>query len=152
MNSLTSVCMRSIFRRTVPIGIEHGTVGVLKNGTLYEVTTFRRDVETDGRHAVVVFADTLEEDLSRRDFTINAVAWHPLREVLADPFGGVADMERRVLRTVGEPAERFREDYLRILRALRFAGIFALDIESRTWEALTAMTPHLTKLSAERIG
>jgi tRNA nucleotidyltransferase (CCA-adding enzyme) len=143
--------VRAIFRRTVPIGIEHGTVGVLKNGTLYEVTTFRRDVETDGRHAVVVFAETLEEDLARRDFTINAVAWHPLREVLADPFAGVVDMERRVLRTVGEPAERFREDYLRILRALRFAGIFALDVEPRTWEALTAMTAHLTKLSAERI-
>ncbi|MGE0159376.1 MAG: CCA tRNA nucleotidyltransferase [Gemmatimonadales bacterium] len=143
--------VRAIFRRTVPIGIEHGTVGVMKDGTLYEVTTFRRDVETDGRHAVVAFADTLEEDLSRRDFTINAVAWHPLREVLADPFGGVADMERRVLRTVGEPGERFREDYLRILRALRFAGIFALAIDPPTWEALRAMTPHLRKLSAERI-
>ena len=143
--------VRAIFRRTVPIGIEHGTVGVLKDGTLYEVTTFRRDVETDGRHAVVAFADTLEEDLARRDFTINAVAWHPLREVLADPFHGIADMDRRVLRTVGEPADRFREDYLRILRALRFAGIFSLDIETATWKALRAMTPQLQKLSAERI-
>jgi len=143
--------VRALFRRTVPIGIEHGTVGVLADGTLYEVTTFRRDVETDGRHAVVVFADTLEEDLARRDFTINAVAWHPLREVLADPFGGIADMECRVLRTVGEPTERFREDYLRILRAIRFAGLFSLEIESRTWTALREMTPHLRKLSAERI-
>jgi tRNA nucleotidyltransferase (CCA-adding enzyme) len=143
--------VRSLFRRTVPIGVEHGTVGVLKDGTLYEVTTFRRDVETDGRHAVVAFADTLQEDLSRRDFTINAVAWHPLREVLADPFDGVADMGRRVLRTVGEPRERFREDYLRILRALRFAGIFSLEIEPRTWAALCAVTEHLRKLSAERI-
>jgi len=131
--------------------MEHGTVGVLVDDTLYEVTTFRRDVETDGRHAVVVFADTLEEDLARRDFTINAVAWHPLREVLADPFGGIADMERRVLRTVGEPTERFREDYLRILRAIRFAGLFSLEIESGTWNALREMTPHLRKLSAERI-
>jgi tRNA nucleotidyltransferase (CCA-adding enzyme) len=143
--------VRTLFRRTVPIGIEHGTVGVLADDTLYEVTTFRRDVETDGRHAVVTFADTLEEDLARRDFTINAVAWHPLREVLADPFGGIADMERRVLRTVGEPTERFREDYLRILRAIRFAGLFSLEIESSTWTALREMTPHLRKLSAERI-
>jgi tRNA nucleotidyltransferase (CCA-adding enzyme) len=143
--------VRALFRRTVPIGIEHGTVGVLADDTLYEVTTFRRDVETDGRHAVVVFADTLEEDLARRDFTINAVAWHPLREVLADPFGGIADMQRRVLRTVGEPAERFREDYLRILRAIRFAGLFSLEIEPSTWSALREMTPHLRKLSAERI-
>ncbi|MDF2697620.1 MAG: Polynucleotide adenylyltransferase region, partial [Labilithrix sp.] len=143
--------VQGVFRRTVPIGIEHGTVGVLKDGTLYEVTTFRRDVETDGRHATVAFADTLQEDLARRDFTINAVAWHPLREVMADPFGGVEDMERRVLRTVGDPRERFREDYLRILRALRFAGIFSLEIEPSTWAALREMTPHLTKLSAERI-
>jgi tRNA nucleotidyltransferase (CCA-adding enzyme) len=143
--------VQRVFRRTVPVGIEHGTVGVLKDGTLYEVTTFRRDVETDGRHAIVAFADTLQEDLARRDFTINAVAWHPLREILADPFEGVADMERGVLRTVGEPSERFREDYLRILRALRFAGIFALEVEASTWNALRAMTHHLPKLSAERI-
>jgi tRNA nucleotidyltransferase/poly(A) polymerase len=143
--------VQRIFRRTVPIGVEHGTVGVLEGGTLYEVTTFRRDVETDGRHAVVKFADTIEEDLSRRDFTINAVAWHPLREQLADPFDGVGDVKRRVLRTVGEPEERFREDHLRILRALRFAGIFALDSDARTWDAVRRMAEHLTKLSAERI-
>jgi tRNA nucleotidyltransferase (CCA-adding enzyme) len=115
------------------------------------VTTFRRDVETDGRHAVVAFAETIEEDLARRDFTINAVAWHPLREVLLDPFGGVADMGRRVLRTVGRPEERFREDYLRILRALRFAGLFRLQIERETWDSLCGLVHHLTVLSAERI-
>jgi len=143
--------VQKIFRRTVPLGVEHGTVGVLKDGTLYEVTTFRRDVETDGRHAVVAFADTIEEDLARRDFTINAVAWHPLRETLLDPFDGVADMERRLLRTVGRAQERFREDYLRILRALRFAGLFGLDIEPETWSALVAAVDHLRSLSAERI-
>ncbi|MDH3421587.1 MAG: polynucleotide adenylyltransferase, partial [Gemmatimonadota bacterium] len=96
--------VQKLFRRTVPIGIDHGTVGVLaRDGTMYEVTTFRKDVETDGRHAVVSFADTIEEDLARRDFTVNAVAWHPLREVLLDPFGGVGDLERRILRTVGAP-------------------------------------------------
>jgi tRNA nucleotidyltransferase (CCA-adding enzyme) len=96
--------VRRLFRRTVPIGIEHGTVGVLgRDGRLYEVTTFRRDVETDGRHARVVFADRLEEDLERRDFTINAVAWHPLTGELRDPHGGVRDLRAGVLRTVGDP-------------------------------------------------
>lgn len=144
--------VRSLFRRTVPIGIEHGTVGVLaRDGTLFEVTTFRKDVETDGRHAVVEFAATLEEDLARRDFTINAVAWHPLREAIFDPFEGLEDLERGVLRTVGTASERFREDYLRILRALRFAGRFGLEIEEETWAAAQALIEHLTKLSPERI-
>lgn len=144
--------VQKVFRRTVPLGVEHGTVGVLsRDGTLYEVTTFRRDVETDGRHAVVSFADTIEEDLARRDFTINAVAWHPLRESLVDPFGGVGDLQERVLRTVGVPEERFREDYLRILRALRFAGLFNLEFEQQTWTSLSALVSHLKSLSIERV-
>ena len=144
--------VRALFRRTVPIGIEHGTVGVLaRDGVLYEVTTFRRDIETFGRHAVVEFADTIDEDLSRRDFTVNALAWHPLSEELRDPFAGLQDLRAGVLRTVGEPAERFAEDYLRVLRALRFAGHFSLRIEDRTWAALRAATPHLAQLSAERV-
>ncbi len=144
--------MRKLFRRTVPIGVDHGTMGILdREGTLYEVTTFRRDVETTGRHAKVAFADRIEEDLARRDFTINAVAWHPLREELFDPFGGVADMEARRLRTVGVPAERFAEDYLRILRALRFAGVFALAIEEESWTALMEAVPRMGILSPERV-
>jgi len=144
--------VRSIFRRTVPIGIEHGTVGVLaRDGTLYEVTTFRKDVETDGRHAVVTFAETIEEDLARRDFTVNALAWHPLREELRDPFEGRRDAERRILRTVGEPDERFLEDYLRVLRALRFAGRFGLEIEPATWTSIVRLVDRVRGLSAERI-
>ncbi|MEX2284455.1 MAG: CCA tRNA nucleotidyltransferase [Gemmatimonadota bacterium] len=144
--------VREIFRRTVPIGIEHGTVGVLaRDGVLYEVTTFRRDIETFGRHAVVEFADSIDEDLSRRDFTFNALAWHPLREELIDPFGGLEDLRSGVLRTVGEPTDRFAEDYLRVLRALRFAGHFVLRIDEPTWVALVAATPHLAELSAERV-
>ncbi len=143
--------VRKLFRRTVPIGVEHGTVGVLaRDGTLYEVTTFRRDVETDGRHAVVSFAETVEEDLARRDFTINAIAWHPLREELLDPFGGIHDLDEGMLRTVGVPASRFAEDYLRILRALRFAGRFKLRIHPDTWSALMAGVDRLPALSAER--
>jgi tRNA nucleotidyltransferase/poly(A) polymerase len=144
--------VRRLFRRTVPIGIEHGTVGVLaRDGTLYEVTTFRRDVLTTGRHAVVEFADRLEDDLSRRDFTINAIAWHPTRDELADPFGGVDDLEAGVLRTVGEPERRFEEDYLRVLRALRFAGRFSLEIDPPTWRALTRAVARLDILSRERV-
>ena len=140
-----------LFRRTIPVGVEHGTVGVLEGGRMYEVTTFRRDVETFGRHAVVAFADTVGEDLARRDFTINAIAWHPLTGELLDPFGGRSDLDARILRTVGTAAERFAEDYLRVLRALRFAGQFDLEIEPETWSALSAATSRLSGLSAERV-
>jgi tRNA nucleotidyltransferase (CCA-adding enzyme) len=143
--------VRKLFRRTVPLGIEHGTVGVLEGGKLYEVTTFRRDVETFGRHAVVEFADRIEDDLARRDFTINALAWHPPTGRLFDPFHGRRDLESRTLRTVGDPGDRFSEDYLRVLRALRFAGLFDLAIDPPTWDALQAATPHLDRLSAERV-
>lgn len=144
--------VRRLFRRTVPIGIEHGTVGVLgKDGRLYEVTTFRRDVETFGRHARVVFAETLEEDLERRDFTINAVAWHPLRGELRDPHGGVRDLQDGLLRTVGTAADRFAEDRLRVLRALRFAGRFDMRVEEATWRDLVASSEKLDVLSPERV-
>ena len=144
--------VRRLFPRTVPIGIEHGTVGVLtRDGTLLEVTTFRKDVETFGRKAVVEFADTLEEDLSRRDFTVNAVAWHALTGRFQDPFFGREDLEKKVLRSVGSPEDRFGEDYLRVLRGLRFSGRFGLSIEKTTWTALRASSEHLGILSPERV-
>ena len=144
--------VQRLFKRTVPVGIDHGTVGVLaRDGTMYEVTTFRRDVTTDGRHATVEFADRVEDDLSRRDFTINAVAWHPLRDELLDPFGGVQDLEKGLLRTVGSPADRFSEDYLRVLRALRFAGRFDLLIDPPTWEGVRAAHGRLGMLAPERV-
>ncbi|HEX5727772.1 MAG TPA: CCA tRNA nucleotidyltransferase [Longimicrobiaceae bacterium] len=144
--------VRRLFRRTVPVGIAHGTVGVVgKDGVMYEVTTFRRDVETDGRHARVRFADRVEEDLERRDFTINAVAWHPLTREVRDPHGGVRDLQAGVLRTVGDPRERFREDRLRVLRALRFAARFGLRIDPATWQAAREMASELPHLSAERV-
>jgi tRNA nucleotidyltransferase (CCA-adding enzyme) len=144
--------VQRLFPRTVPVGIAHGTVGVVgKDGRMYEVTTFRRDVETDGRHAKVSFSDTVEEDLQRRDFTINAVAWHPLRHEVRDPHGGAADLRDGLLRTVGDPRERFREDRLRVLRALRFAGRFGLRIDPATWEAARDAAPELPHLSAERV-
>lgn len=148
----TPAQMRRVFRRTVPLGPQHGTLGVFGvDGVMYEVTTFRRDVATDGRRAVVAFAETVEEDLARRDFTVNAMAWHPKRRELCDPYGGLADLEARVLRAVGSPAERFREDYLRVLRGLRFAGAMGLQITDGTWEGLVAAVPGLGRLSRERI-
>lgn len=144
--------MQRLFRRTVPLGVEHGTIGILaRDGTMYEATTFRKDVETDGRHAAVAFADRIEDDLARRDFTINAIAWHPLREEFLDPYGGVADLDAELLRTVGEPTERFAEDYLRVLRALRFAGRFGFRIHDDTWSAMCSGVEPLRELSAERV-
>jgi tRNA nucleotidyltransferase (CCA-adding enzyme) len=144
--------VRALFRRTVPIGIEHGTVAVLDgDGASHEVTTFRRDVETDGRHAKVAFGVSLDDDLARRDFTINAVAVHPDTGEIRDPFGGRADLAAGVVRAVGDPATRFREDRLRVLRALRFAAVFGFQVEPATWTALTASVPDLDHLSRERV-
>jgi tRNA nucleotidyltransferase (CCA-adding enzyme) len=144
--------VQRLFPRTVAVGIKYGTVGVLdRKRILHEVTTFRRDVLTDGRHTVVEYGASLEEDLARRDFTINAMAYHPLRQEWRDPFGGQVDAAARLVRAVGDPALRFREDYLRILRALRFSARFDFSIESKTWEAAEAAAPGLSQLSAERV-
>jgi tRNA nucleotidyltransferase (CCA-adding enzyme) len=144
--------VRRLFRRTVPVGVEHGTLGVLDDaGMMHEVTTFRRDVRTDGRHAEVEFGATLEEDLARRDFTINAIAYSPTRREVRDPFGGQRDLERRLLRAVGDPATRMREDRLRALRAIRFASRYRLTIAPDTWRAVRDSAPHLGRLSPERV-
>jgi len=144
--------VRRVFRRTVPLGLEHGTVGVLAaDEAMYEVTTFRLDVETDGRHAVVEFAQDLEEDLARRDFTMNAIAWRPATNEMRDPYDGLADLSAGVLKTVGEADRRFAEDYLRVLRGFRFAGAYSLEIEPDTRAAMEVAVPNLGMLSAERV-
>jgi tRNA nucleotidyltransferase (CCA-adding enzyme) len=144
--------VRRLFRRTIPVGIEHGTVAVLDEaGAAHEVTTFRADVRTDGRHAEVAFGVSLDEDLARRDFTINAIAYHPLRHEWRDPFAGERDLAMKVIRAVGDPGQRFREDYLRIVRALRFAARFGFAIEAETWEAARAEVAGVARLSAERV-
>jgi len=144
--------LRLFPRRTVLVGIAHGTVGVLSPGkVLHEVTTFRRDVRTDGRHAEVEFGASLDEDLARRDFTINSIAYSATHRVLKDPFGGRADLAARVVRAVGVPSDRMKEDRLRALRGLRFASRFGFEIEPATWEAIVASAPALTRLSAERV-
>ena len=140
-----------LFKQTVKLGIEYGTVGVFgTDERLYEVTTFRHDVITYGRRAVVAPAETLEEDLKRRDFTVNAMAWHP-RRGLKDLHGGRNDLKRRILRAVGSPRKRFREDYLRVLRGLRFAGALSMEIDPDTWDGLVEAVPGLTRLSMERV-
>ena len=144
--------IRSLFPRTVPVGIAFGTVGVLDDaGVMHEVTTFRRDVNTDGRHAEVEFGATLDEDLARRDYTINAIAYSPSKNQIADPFEGQKDLERGIVRAVGEPSERMREDRLRALRGLRFAARFEFEIERTTWDAISESAAHLGRLSAERV-
>jgi tRNA nucleotidyltransferase (CCA-adding enzyme) len=146
--------VRNVFgrKRTIPVGIEFGTVGVLDAaGVLHEVTTFRRDVRTDGRHAEVAFGVSLDEDLARRDFTINAIAYSPKTERIHDPFDGQHDLDRRLVRAVGSAPERMKEDRLRALRALRFAGRLRFDIEPETWAAIRESASHLTRLSAERV-
>jgi tRNA nucleotidyltransferase (CCA-adding enzyme) len=150
--SATPEEVQRLFPRTVAVGVKYGTVGVLdRDRVLHEVTTFRRDVITDGRHAQVRYGVSLEDDLARRDFTINALAYHPLRREWRDPFAGSQDLDRRLVRAVGDPAQRFREDYLRILRAIRFAARFDFIIDPETWEAARSAAPGLTRLSAERV-
>jgi tRNA nucleotidyltransferase (CCA-adding enzyme) len=150
--SATPDQVQRLFPRTVGVGIKYGTVGVLdRKRELHEVTTFRKDVTTDGRHAVVAYGVTLEDDLARRDFTINAIAYHPLRGEWRDPFGGATDLALGVVRAVGQPAHRFQEDYLRILRAVRFAARFDFAIDDETWEAARAASSGLGRLSAERV-
>lgn len=144
--------VQKLFKRTVPVGIEHGTVAVLDTQNKpHEVTTFRKDIKTDGRHAVVEFGVSLIDDLARRDFTINSIAYHPLKHEWRDPFAGAADLEKKVIRSVGDPNWRFQEDYLRILRALRFSARFEFRIQSRTLEAAKANAQGLGQLSAERV-
>ncbi len=144
--------IQRVFKRTIPVGIEHGTVAVLDaHNQPHEVTTFRKDIKTDGRHAVVAFGVSLMDDLARRDFTINAIAHHPIRHEWQDPFAGAADLEQGVIRSVGDPNWRFQEDYLRILRALRFSARFEFRIQARTLEAAKANVSGLAQLSAERV-
>lgn len=144
--------VKALFPRTIDTGIKHGTVTILKDRVGYEVTTYRIDGEyEDGRHPKdVVFTASLEEDLKRRDFTINAMAYNET-DGLVDLFDGIGDMKRRVLRCVGDPEERFLEDALRMMRAVRFSAQLDYEIEEKTKKAVTALAGSLSKISAERI-
>ena len=146
--------VRELFgrRRSIPVGIEFGTVAVLDDaGVPHEITTFRRDVRTDGRHAEVEFGASLDEDLARRDFTINAIAFRPRTGEVRDPFNGQGDLRAGIVRAVGDPEQRMREDRLRALRAIRFASRYEFSIEPSTLAAIRSSAPHLTRLSKERV-
>ena len=140
--------------KAIPTGIDHGTVTVLAGGLPHEITTFRRDVQTDGRHAVVAYSTDVAQDAARRDFTMNALYADPSGEVI-DPLGGLPDLRARRLRFVGEPAQRIREDYLRILRFFRFSATYgdpALGMDAEGLAACAELADGIDGLSRERIG
>lgn len=144
--------IKALFKRTIDTGIAHGTVTVMQNHVGYEVTTYRIDGEyEDSRHPrEVTFTASLTEDLRRRDFTINAMAYND-RVGIVDEFHGMEDLKNKVIRAVGNPLERFEEDALRIMRAVRFSAQLGYEIEEGTKEAIRALVGNLTHISAERI-
>lgn len=150
--SAKPVQVKAVFGRTIDTGLQHGTVTVLRGGIGYEITTYRIDGEyEDGRHpSEVAFTSDLKEDLRRRDFTINAMAYSPQTGIV-DVFGGISDLERGMIRCVGDAGERFTEDALRILRAIRFSAQLGFTIEEETYKALSVIAPNLIHVSKERI-
>ena len=144
--------IKKLFKRTIDTGIQHGTVTVMLGKDGYEVTTYRIDGEyEDSRHPKeVTFTSNLKEDLRRRDFTINAMAYN--EEIgLVDIFGGISDIENKIIRCVGDAKERFTEDALRMMRAVRFSAQLGYSIEENTREAIKELAPTLQNISAERI-
>ncbi len=143
---------KRLFKRTIDTGIEHGTVTVMIGKEGYEITTYRIDGKyEDSRHpSEVTFTRDITEDMRRRDFTINAMAYNE-EEGLVDRFGGVEDLNKGIIRCVGSPLERFSEDALRIMRAVRFAAQLDYEIEEETRKAIKELSPNLEKISAERI-
>lgn len=139
--------------KAVPTGIDHGTVTAVSDGHPFEVTTLRRDVSTDGRRATVIFTDDWQEDAARRDFTINALSADPVTGKLFDYFGGLADLEQRHIRFIGDPLQRIAEDHLRILRFFRFHARFdAGQPDAGALDACIARANDLMALSRERIA
>jgi tRNA nucleotidyltransferase (CCA-adding enzyme) len=145
--------IQRLFRKVIPTGIAHGTVTVVHRGIHVEVTTFRSEAEyLDGRRpSKVEFHEDIEADLARRDFTINAMAWNPLDGAVVDPFGGQADLARRVVRCVRDPMDRFLEDGLRPLRAVRFATVLDFELDASTQSAISQTLHVFRKVAVERI-
>lgn len=143
----------ALFDHTHEIGKAFGVVQVLIEGDAFEVATFRRDLEyLDGRHPSGIEASTAEEDASRRDFTINGLFYDPIEDEVIDYVGGKTDLEAKVIRAIGDPSERFREDHLRMLRAIRFAHTLDFEIEPATWAAICEHAASIAKVSPERIN
>lgn len=141
-----------LFRRTVAVGAHFGVIVVLDGSYEFQVATFRNDGQyLDGRHPATVSFSTPEQDAERRDFTINGLFFDPLEDRLIDYVGGQRDLEARLLRAIGNPADRIREDRLRMLRAVRFATTLGFDIDGATWRAVCENARHIREVSAERI-
>jgi tRNA nucleotidyltransferase (CCA-adding enzyme) len=149
----TPTQVMQVFRRVIPTGIEHGTVTVLIGKQQFEVTTLRTEFGySDGRRPEQVgFVTSIDEDLARRDFTVNAIAFDPVSEQLIDPFDGLGDLEARRLRAVGEPSQRFAEDGLRVLRAARFVAALEFELDAATAQAIRPSLDTYRQVSAERI-
>jgi tRNA nucleotidyltransferase (CCA-adding enzyme) len=144
----------NLFSHVIPTGLKHGTITILLDGESFEVTTFRGEgAYSDGRHPdSVQFLNSITEDLARRDFTMNAIAYDPLNDVICDPFSGVADIRSMVIRTVGYPEDRFQEDGLRIMRAIRFRSTLGFDIDPGTLSGINKDSlASLAKVSVERV-
>jgi poly(A) polymerase len=144
--------VQKIFPRTYAVGAHFGVIVVLENDFQFEVATFRSDgAYLDGRRPVEVHFATAEEDAARRDFTINGMFFDPEKNEVIDFVGGRADLERKLIRAIGDPAQRFAEDRLRMLRAVRFATVLGFEIDSATWDAVRASAASINEISAERI-
>lgn len=144
--------VKSYFNKTIDTGIQHGTVTVMLHSTGYEVTTYRIDGDyLDGRHpSSVEFSDRLTDDLCRRDFTINAMAYND-RMGLVDEYGGIDDINNKIIRCVGNPVERFTEDALRMMRAIRFSAQLGFTIDDNTFKAIEKLSTNIQKVSMERV-
>src|SRR5438105_1033403 len=144
--------VQQIFPRTYAVGAKFGVIVVLENGFQFEVATFRcDDAYVDGRRPSTVHFSSPEEDAKRRDFTINGMFYDPVAEKVIDFVGGRADIEAELVRAIGDPAQRFAEDRLRMLRAVRFATVLNYQIDNQTWDALLANAVSINEISAERI-
>ena len=150
--SATPETVQKLFPRTYAVGAHFGVIIVLENGFQFEVATFRSDdAYIDGRHPTAVHFSSPEEDARRRDFAINGMFYDPVAEQVIDLVGGRADIEARLVRAIGDPAQRFSEDRLRMLRAVRFATVLDYEIDTQTWDALVANASSINQISAERI-
>lgn len=144
--------VQELFRRTVAVGAHFGVIIVIENGAEFQVASFRADgLYIDGRHPETVTFSTPEKDAERRDFTVNGLFFDPIRQQLIDYVGGRKDLEAKILRAIGDPAARFREDRLRMLRAIRFASVLGFEIEPETWKSVQENARHIHEVSAERI-
>src|SRR5213595_1476179 len=143
---------QQLFSRTYAVGAHFGVILVVENRFQFEVATFRSDdVYIDGRHPSAVHFSSPEEDAQRRDFTINGMFYDPVADNVIDFVGGRADIDAKLVRAIGDPAQRFSEDRLRMLRAVRFATVLDYEIDTQTWDALVANASSINQISAERI-